>query len=313
MGGSVPTTQSYGSPAFKAQMCRTLRAAFEHGINLFDNAEGYGNGISETFLAEALGDVRSEICIASKVSYVHTQAVSLKESCENSLRRLNTDYIDLYYVHHPNSEVPLSETIGAMMELKSQGKIRAIGVSNFSLSQLREACEYGEIDALQTCYSLLWRTYVEQNLQPYCERNRIGLVPFSPLASGLLSGKYDIDSTFSEDDQRARIGDNGLVLYQKEWRGAALEVVEKMRPIAEKYGRTIPQVALHWLAGRTAVSTVTSGAKNEQQILENIQSVGWEMSKADLAIIDGVSLDFTGKLPNYLHYFLKMVGTNTTL
>jgi len=313
MGGSVPTTGSYGSASFEEEFKRGLREAFEHGINLFDNAEVYGSGRSESLLAEALGDVRSEILIGSKVSYEHTQAGALKRSCEDSLRRLNTDYIDLYYIHFPNSDVDIAETMGAMMELKSQGKIRAIGVSNFSLSQLRDACVYGEVDAIQTCYSLLWRTYTEHELQPYCDQNQISLIAFSPLASGLLSGKYNINSVFSEDDQRARVGETGLVLFQKQWWSKALDVVEQIRPIAAKYQRSLPQLALNWLTGRTAVGSVTAGARNAVQVQENVQSVGWEIEEEDLLLIDGISRTFTDQLPNYLHYFLKMVGTNATL
>jgi myo-inositol catabolism protein IolS len=313
MGGSVPTTGSYGSVSFEDEFRRALRAAFDNGINLFDNAEAYGGGRSESLLAEALGDVRSEILIASKASYEHTRAADLKRSCEASLRRLNTDYIDLYYVHFPNSEVEIAETMGAMMDLKRQGKIRAIGVSNFSLSQLQSACAHGEVDALQSCYSLLWRRYVERELQPYCEQNRISLIAFSPLASGLLSGKYQVDSVFSADDQRARIGETGLVLFQKQWWSKALDVVQQIRPIAARYRRTVPQVALLWLTLRAAVGSVTAGARNVQQVQENLNGVGWEMDTEDLLSIDRISQAFTDQLPNYLHYFLKMVGTNATV
>lgn len=156
-----------------AETVKAMRAAFEAGITTFDTAEVYGEGHSEQIIGQALSDVRSQVVYASKVFANHLRADLVVEACDRSLKNLNTDYIDLYQIHWPagtwNSEaVPIAETMDALNKLKQQGKIRAIGVSNFSRAQIAEAAQYGRIDSLQPPYSLFWRS-VEKDAMPYCQ------------------------------------------------------------------------------------------------------------------------------------------------
>ena len=177
-----------------AETVKAMREAFEAGITTFDTAEVYGEGHSEQIIAEALSDVRSQVVYASKVFANHLKYDLVIEACDRSLKNLNTDYIDLYQIHWPsgtwNSEVvPIGETMEALNKLKEQGKIRAIGVSNFSRAQIEEAAQYGRIDSLQPPYSLFWR-WVEKDAMSYCVDNSISILAYSSLAQGILTGKF---------------------------------------------------------------------------------------------------------------------------
>ncbi|MEO0853612.1 MAG: aldo/keto reductase, partial [Cyanobacteria bacterium J06648_11] len=184
-----------------------IRAAFEAGITTVDTAEIYGSGHSERIVAAALADVRNEVVYATKVFANHMKYEQVKQACETSLNNLKTDRIDLYQIHWPsgafNSDiVPIEETMRALVELKRDGKIRAIGVSNFSRSQLEEAAQYGRIDSLQPPYSLFWRK-IEIELMSYCVEHQISILAYSPLAQGLLTGKFGPDHTFNAKDNRS--------------------------------------------------------------------------------------------------------------
>jgi len=173
---------------------KAIRAAFEAGITTVDTAEIYGEGHSELIVAQALADVREQVIYATKVFANHLKYEQVIAACHRSLKNLQTDYIDLYQIHWPsgswNTEiVPISETMAALNYLKAQGKIRAIGVSNFSRSQLEEASQYGRIESIQPPYSLFWRS-VEKEIMPYCIENNISILAYSPLAQGLLTGKF---------------------------------------------------------------------------------------------------------------------------
>jgi aryl-alcohol dehydrogenase-like predicted oxidoreductase len=172
---------------------QAIKAAYDAGITTFDTAEVYGNGHSEKIVGNALCDVRARVVIATKVFSNHLQYKQVIDACHGSLKNLNTDYIDLYQIHWPpgsfgGKKVPLEETMRAMTDLKEQGKIRAIGVSNFSRSQLEDAATYGRIDSLQPPYSLFWRK-VETDAMPYCRENNITLLAYSSMAQGLYSAR----------------------------------------------------------------------------------------------------------------------------
>ena len=175
------------------QTTQAIRAAFDAGITTFDTAEAYGRGHSERILASALSENRDQVIYATKVFANHLKFDQVLEACHRSLKNLQTDYIDLYQIHWPSgsfglSEVPIGETMGALNELKDQGKIRAIGVSNFSRPQLQEAIQYGQIDSLQPPYSLFWRQ-VEKDTMSFCVENKITILAYSPMAQGLLTEK----------------------------------------------------------------------------------------------------------------------------
>ena len=185
---------------------KAIRAAFESGITTIDTAEVYGEGHSEQIVGQALADVREQVVYASKVFANHLKYDQVIEACHRSLTNLQTDYLDLYQIHWPsgtwNSEVvPVEETMRALNQLKQDGKIRAIGVSNFSRQQLEEVCQYGQIDSLQPPYSLFWRQ-VEKETQPYCVEHNISIIAYSSLAQGILTGKFGAQPQFAEGDHR---------------------------------------------------------------------------------------------------------------
>jgi aryl-alcohol dehydrogenase-like predicted oxidoreductase len=180
-----------------AETTKGIRAAFEAGITIFDSAEAYGKGHSERILGNALKDVREQVVYATKVFPNHLKYDQVIESCKRSLENLQTDHIDLYQIHWPSGSfgtevVPIEESMRALNELKTQGKIRAIGVSNFSRAQFEEAASYGRIDSLQPPYSLFWRQ-LESDAMPYCVENSITILAYSSMAQGLLTGKFGPD------------------------------------------------------------------------------------------------------------------------
>lgn len=244
-----------------------LRAAFEAGVTTFDTAEDYGNGHSERVLARALGPRRREIVIATKVSWDHLRPAAIMQACERSLRNLGTEVIDLYQIHWPagsfgSERVPLEESMGALLQLREQGKIRAIGVSNFDLAQLREACALGPVESLQPPYSLLWR-HAERELLPWCRAHGIAVLAYSPLAQGLLTGKIGPDHQLAEGDNRR---ENRLFLPPLRSRAHAM--VEAMRPLAAARGITLAQLALAWVAGQPGTAAI-AGARTPAQAREN--------------------------------------------
>lgn len=307
MGGSSPVGDLFRN----SDSARTFRAALEHalamGITFFDSAEAYGDGESEHLLGKVIAPIREHIVLASKAAWEHARAKDLRNACEASLRRLHTDYLDLYYLHYPNREVPIGETMETLNKLKDEGKIKAIGVSNFSLEQLEEATIHGQVDVLQQCYSLLWRSYAERKLFPYCMTHGIKVVAYGPLASGLLSGKFSRTKNFDPTDQRARkSADDGLLLYLDTWWDSSLAVVSKVNRIVQAYPATLAQVAIRWVLLQEAVDAVIIGGKDELQVTENVRSLQVALKPEDLIAMDSISRTFTASLPEYVNYYLKM-------
>ncbi len=277
-----------------ADSIKAIRAAFEVGITTIDTAEVYGQGHSERIVAEALGDVRSQVEYATKVFANHLKYNQVIEACENSLKNLQTDYIDLYQIHWPagsfNSEkVPIEETMRALNDLKTQGKIRAIGVSNFSGEQLEEASQYGRIDSLQPPYSLFWR-YVETDAMPYCIEKQISIIAYSPLAQGLLTGKFAPGHKFDSDDNRAK-----NKLFQGENFERAHQALEKLRPIAESHNCTLAQLAIAWLISQPRSNAIV-GARHAEQATANAQAALVQLSAEELEHIDSIGRIVTDHL-----------------
>lgn len=275
---------------------KMLRAAFEAGITTIDTAEVYGEGHSERIVAEALADVRDRVEYATKVFANHLKYEQVIEACDRSLQNLRTDYIDLYQIHWPagafNSEiVPIEETMKALNLLKEQGKIRAIGVSNFSGAQLAEASTYGRIDSLQPPYSLFWRQ-VESDAVPYCIENNISILAYSPLAQGLLTGKFAAGDKFDPADNRAK-----NKLFQGENFKRAQQALDKLRPIAERHHCTLAQLALAWLIAQPQTNAI-AGARYPQQATDNALAAEVNLSAAELAEIDAIGRIVTDHLDN---------------
>lgn len=269
-----------------AETIKALRSGFEAGITTVDTAEVYGKGHSEQIVAQALTEVREKVVYATKVFANHLKYDQVIEACEGSLKNLKTDYIDLYQIHWPsgafNSEVvPIEETMSALNQLKEQGKIRAIGASNFSRSQLAEASQYGRIDSLQPPYSLFWRQ-VEQDAMPYCVENQISIIAYSSLAQGLLTGKFGSEPKLEEGDNRSRNklfkGDN----YQR-----AQQALAQLRPIAEGHQCTLAQLSLAWLIAQPQTNAI-AGFRNSTQAVQNAQAVEVKLSADELEQIDKI-------------------------
>lgn len=264
-----------------------MRAAFYAGITAFDTAEDYGSGHSERILGQALGHCRDQIVIATKVSWHHLRRDHIIEACERSLRNLGTDRIDLYQIHWPagtfgSERVPLAESMGALLDLKAQGKIRAIGVSNFDIEQLEEACRLGPVDSLQPPYSLFWRV-IERDLVPFCERAGIAILAYSPLAQGLLGGRFRAGHRFEPGDNRA---DNKL--FQGQTFVRALEAVEALRPLAAHHGVTMAQLALAWITSHPTAAAIV-GVRSPDHAVENAAAGDVTLSEDELAEMDRIS------------------------
>ncbi|MBW4643636.1 MAG: aldo/keto reductase [Goleter apudmare HA4340-LM2] len=277
-----------------ADSIQTIRAAFEAGITTIDTAEVYGEGHSESIVAEALSDVRDQVQYATKVFANHLKYQQVIAACDRSLQNLKTDYIDLYQIHWPagafNSEiVPIEETMNALNQLQQQGKIRAIGVSNFSREQLVEASRYGRIDSLQPPYSLFWRQ-VEQDAVPYCIENNISILAYSPLAQGLLTGKFARGHQFEPGDNRAK-----NKLFQGKNFERAQQALEKLRPIAERHNCTLAQLALAWLIAQPQTNAI-AGARYPQQATDNALAAEVKLSITELAEIDAIGRMVTDHL-----------------
>jgi myo-inositol catabolism protein IolS len=244
-----------------------FRTALAAGVTTFDTAEDYGAGHSERVLARALGSRRAEVVLASKVSWDHLRRAQIAAACERSLRNLGTDVIDLYQIHWPagtfgSERVPLEESMEALVRLRDEGKIRAIGVSNFDLAQLQQACALGPVDSLQPPFSLLWR-HAARELLPWCRAHGVAVLAYSPLAQGLLTGKIGPDHRLEPGDNRR---DNRLFLPPL--RARAHAVVEAMRPLAAARGITLAQLALAWVAGQPDMAAI-AGARTPAQAREN--------------------------------------------
>ena len=274
-----------------AQSEKAIRAAMDAGITTFDTAEGYGNGHSEKILGKAVGSRRDKVVILSKVFSNHLKYDQVIAACNRSLKNLGTDYLDHYQIHWPTGsfgakKVPPEETMQALTDLKDQGKIRAIGVSNFSFDQLKAICKIGPIESIQPPYSLLWR-HVETDILPWCRDNRVTILAYSPMAQGLLTGKFGPDHQFDKGDHR-----NGNRLFQADLFPLVQQALYALRPIAEKKGITMAQLALAWVIANHCVCAI-AGARNARQVIDNAKAADVTLVEAELAELDRISRPVT--------------------
>ena len=277
----------------------TIRTGIEHSVTTIDTAYIYGNGHSEQVVGEAIqGYDREKLTVISKLWYNWMRQDRVEIGADNSLKALGTDYMDVYFIHYPPIKgVTIGETMTAMMKLKDKGKIRAIGVSNFSEEELKEARKYGDVDVIQPCYSLVWRFLDKEELQ-YCLDNNIGIISYSTLAQGILTGKFTKDTTFPKEDGRAHVP-----LFQSPYFEGALEVVEQIRPFAEKYGVTPAQFSIRWVIQQKGITAPIVGAKNPKQLLENVKANDFVISEEDFAAVDAISRAYTDTLPRFQTFF----------
>ncbi|MBZ0283106.1 MAG: aldo/keto reductase [Anaerolineae bacterium] len=270
-----------------------INAALDAGINFFDTADVYGDGQSEELLGRVLGARRSQVIIATKFGHnmpnqgKGASPAYIQTAIEASLRRLGTDYIDLYQLHTPDSETPIAETLGKLDDLVKAGKIREIGSSNFSAEQIREAegaVKPGGVRfvSLQNEYSLLKRED-EKEVLPECDHLNIGYLPYFPLASGMLTGKYRQGQALPKGTRITNNPDPSRWLNDANW-----GKVEKLTQFAESKGHTILELAFSWLLARPIVASVIAGAMKPEQIQANAKAANWQLTPADLAEIDAI-------------------------
>jgi len=267
--------------------------ALDLGITLFDTADTYGNrGGSETILGQVLGEERKNIVLATKFGWDMDDVGRMKgasrryimAAVQASLRRLKTDYIDLYQLHKPDPRTPIEETLHTLNDLVRTGMVRYIGCSNLPAWQVADAYWMAKslgLEGFASCqdeYSLLARD-VERELVPAIEHYQMGLLPYFPLASGLLSGKYHKDAPMPED---ARLTKNQNlakgVLTERNW-----EIVEQLRVFCEARGRSLLELAFGWLAAKPVVSSVIAGATKTEQLEQNVQAVNWKLTAEEIA------------------------------
>ncbi len=287
----------YWGPQDESDTISAVSAALDAGINFFDTAEGYGNGYSEEMLGRALGGRRQEAIIASKVSEANLAPDDLRAACERSLKRLNTDVIDLYQVHWPSRAVPFEDSMSALQDLQREGKIRVIGVSNFGKLDMPDMLQHGRYDANQLPYSLLWRA-IEFDIQTQCSEHNIGILPYSPLNQALLTGRYrNADEMpysrartrhFRPDRRDSRHGTAG---YETE----TFAAVEAIREICADIGQEMVHVALAWLLHKLAVTSVLAGARNRQQVESNVIAGNLSLSAETMRRLDEATAELKAK------------------
>jgi aryl-alcohol dehydrogenase-like predicted oxidoreductase len=262
-------------------------AALEAGINFFDTADIYGTGQSEEFLGRALGLRRNQVVVATKFGLKMDEQrqgakpAYVRQAVEDSLRRLGTDRIDLYQLHHPDAKTPIGDTLAALDELVRAGKVREIGCSNFSVDQIREAeaaVRQGaaRFVSVQNQYSLVHRE-PEAGVLPECERAGLAFLPFFPLANGLLTGKYRPGQPLPEGS-RGRDGWGPKIFTDQN-----VEQAESLSQFAQSRGHTLLELAVSWLAARPVIASVIAGAKTPEQVMANAKAANWRMSAEDLA------------------------------
>jgi aryl-alcohol dehydrogenase-like predicted oxidoreductase len=274
-----------------AQSEKAIRAAVDAGITTFDTAEVYGNGHSEKVLGKAIGSHRDQVQILSKVFSNHLKTDQVIEACNRSLKNLGTGYLDLYQIHWPSGAfgskiVPPEETMSALIHLKDQGKIRAIGVSNFSLDALKEICAIGPVESLQPPYSLLWR-HVETDTLAWCRDNRVTVLAYSPMAQGLLTGKFAADHQFEKGDHRS-----SNRLFHADVYPHVQKALDALRPLAAKKGVTMAQLALAWVVAKPGVCAI-AGARNARQSADNAKAADVTLTEAELAEMERISRPVT--------------------
>ena len=276
------------------QSLAALETAMDGGITLIDTAYMYGrSGESERLVGRAIAGRRDQIVLATKcglywdgTTLLHDSSRKrILEQVEESLRRLNTDYIDLYQVHAPDENTPFEETAATLAELKEQGKIRAIGVSNYDVAQMKSFARHAPLHSDQPPYNPLKRE-IEAEILPYCRRHRIGVISYWPLYKGLLTGKYGRGHRFPEGDSR-----NDDVRFQGDELAHTLDTLDRLKPIADEYGKSIAQLVIHWTARQPGITSVLCGATRPAHVEQNIDAVGWALSDDHRRQVDEILAD----------------------
>ncbi|MFC8127254.1 aldo/keto reductase [Streptomyces sp. NPDC057302] len=289
--GCMGMSHAYGT-SDDAQSIATLHRALDLGVTLLDTSDFYGDGHNEELLGRALAGRREQAVVATKFGFanrlgeppkIRGDAAYVRQACDASLRRLGTDHIDLYYLHRVDQSVPIEETVGAMAELVEAGKVRHLGLSEASTRTIRRAHAVHPIAALQSEWSL-WTRDLEAEIAPVCRELGIGLVPFSPLGRGFLTGRYTSVAGLQEGDMRRgqpRFADGNLERN--------LPIVTALNALAEEKGVTAGQLALAWVQHRGDDVVPIPGTRREKYLTENLGALAVELSAEELAAIDAVA------------------------
>ncbi|MDR2514246.1 MAG: aldo/keto reductase [Christensenellaceae bacterium] len=275
--------------AIDEQLCiDALHAGLDHGINLIDTAPIYGKGYSEEIVGKAIKGRRDQLVLATKCGIDITEKggrdasrKAIIEGTEGSLKRLGTDYIDLMQIHWPDPETPVEESMEALLELKKQGKIRAIGVSNFDNELMSRCLALGQLDALQPQYSLLERE-IEADILPFCREKGIGILSYGSIGAGLLAGKFSEPPKVEGGDKRAAF----YPFFKEPLFSQALRLVDVLKTIAQAHEKPVAHVAINWVAQQEGMSSALVGCKNPAQAIENAAAGDWDLSAAEIAAIN---------------------------
>ncbi|MGA7861403.1 MAG: aldo/keto reductase [Thermoplasmata archaeon] len=310
--GCMGMTSSYGPPPDRQQMISLIRAAVERGVTFFDTAEAYGPFRNEELVGEALAPVRDRVVIATKFGFrfgpngeqvgLDSRPEHVKEVAEASLKRLKIDTIDLFYQHRVDPNVPIEQVAGAVKELIQEGKVRHFGLSEAGVRTIRRAHAVQPVTAVQNEYSIWWRR-PEEELIPALEELGIGLVPFSPLGRGFLTGKIDENVTFDTSDFR-----NKLPRFAPEARKANRAVVDLLNEIAQQKQATAAQIALAWLHAQKPWIVPIPGTTKLNRLEENINATSVRLTSADLREIDDAASQITVQGARYPDELEKTVG-----
>jgi aryl-alcohol dehydrogenase-like predicted oxidoreductase len=312
--GCMGMSTSYGPPADRTQMIALLRTAVERGITFFDTAEVYGPFTNEELVGEALAPLRDQVVIATKFGFqlhadgspgwqgTNSRPEHIREAVEGSLRRLKTGYIDLLYQHRVDPDVPIEDVAGAVKELIQAGKVKHFGMSEAGVRTIRRAHAVQPVTALQNEYSLWWRK-PEEDVIPTLEELGIGLVPYSPLGRGFLTGKIDENTPFEKNDFRV-----GLPRFSPEARKANQALVQMLERIAAQRRMTPAQIALAWLLAQKPWIVPIPGTTKLHRLDENIGAVALELTPQDLADIDAAAAQIEVHGERYPERLEQMTG-----
>jgi aryl-alcohol dehydrogenase-like predicted oxidoreductase len=289
----------YGSIE-ETEFIAAVNRALDLGVNCFDTAEAYGFGASEKSLAKALGSRRKEAVITTKFGVGYPEAPNYRdstrkrvmESIEKSLKNLGTDFVDVYLIHWPDRNTPFDEPMRALDDLVKQGKVRAVGLSNFTLDEIKACMSARRVDVVQYCWNMFDRRMAAE-IFPYCRQNNIGVMAYGSLAYGMLTGTFSEEMTFDKGDWRSKRGQlANLNLFQHlfgpEHYLKNLRSVAELKTMAQRYGKSLPQFALRWTLSNPVVSSALVGCRNPHEVDDNAGALGWTISDADMKEIDAI-------------------------
>jgi aryl-alcohol dehydrogenase-like predicted oxidoreductase len=290
MGGGYGDIAESGVP-------NAVQRAIDLGVNCFDTAPAYGGGNSELVLGKALGQRRKDVLLVTKCGMGgqdrpkgrDSRRESILSSIDQSLQRLQTDYVDVFLIHWPDVNTPFDESMRALDDVVQQGKARFVGLSNFTPDQLKECMALRRVDIVQYGLNMFDRR-MNKEIFPYCLEQGIGVMIFSPLASGLLTGTFTKDMAFGGNDWRAKGGMPQLqgILFAEGSFQRNVQVVDELKPIAARLGKRMPHLALRWVLSNPAVSVPLMGIRAVEEVEDNMGVLGWTLTDADIAEIDGV-------------------------